>query len=339
MMLRRFYYLLLLSASGFFVMLYDFQGLRFLICCILFVPLTGFLLLIPRKFLCRADLSVRKDTMSRGDSAECMVTVKNRGFLPVSRVMIKLCWKAPGEKAVRVRQYLRCPGAGEKIPLTLEASHCGKACLTMEKAVIYDYFGLFSLTVGRKRKVEICVTPVITPVSSGTPDFELLRRREMTGEEEGDLLLRDFQPGDSLRRIYWKMTAKGGELQVRDFERDGSLRVFLNFTAQLAQQPEKWDMFLDRVCSLMAFWTERNAETNENILEIVWPQGEGFLKCAIANMEAVEAWVCALLKGEAVGTPLLEEEILCLREGYHLEEDAGLYFGEQCVYEEAGTFI
>ena len=63
------------------------------------------------------------------------------------------------------------------------------------------------------------------------------------------------------------------------------------------------------------------------------------LKYGISGPEAVQAWVCALLKGEDAGTFLSEEEISGLSGGYHLEEDGGLYFGEQCVYEEAGSFI
>ena len=320
-------------------MLYNFQGLRFLFSCIILIPLVSFLLLIPRKFLCRVEIVAKKDTVTRGEPVELRVTVKNRGLLPPSRVLVKLRWKAPGEKETKVRHSLCSPGYREKISLELCAAHCGTAYLTMDKARIYDYFGLFSLSVGKKKRVEFCVVPVITPVSVCIPGFDFLRQQVMSGEGEGDLVLRDFQPGDGLHRVYWKLTAKGGALQVRDFERDDSLKVFLNFSPQLVREPEKWDAFLDRACSLMAYWAEEGGQAARGMLEIVWPQGEGFLKCVIPGAGAVEAWVCALLKGEAAGTVLLEDEIRCLSQGYHLEEDCELHFGEQCVYEEVGTFV
>ena len=338
MIVRRVYYLLLLAAGGYFAMLYNFQGLRFLLCCIVLFPLVSFLFLIPGKFLCRVDLSVKGDTVSRGEPVEFAVKVKNRGLFPISRVLIRLCWKAPGEKAVRVRHFLRCPGSGEILPLELSAVHCGAAYLILEKARVYDYFGLFSLSTGGGKRAEICVTPLIEAVSSDVPEAGLLRGLDMAGEE-GDLLLRDFQPGDSLRRIYWQMTARGGELQVKDFEKEDSLKIFLNFSPQFRQQAEKWDVFLDRVCSLMAFWSNENGGPAGSGLEIVWARGEEFVKYGISGPEAVQAWVCALLKGEDAGTFLSEEEISGLSGGYHLEEDGGLYFGEQCVYEEAGSFI
>ena len=299
--------------------------------------MVSFLLLLPGKFLCRVDLSVKGDTVSRGEPVELAVKVKNRGLFPVSRVLIRLCWQAPGEKAVRVKHCLRCPGTGEILSLELCADHCGAAYLILEKARVYDYFGLFSLSTGDRKRTEICVTPLITPVPSDAPESGLLRSR--AAGEEGDLLLRDFQPGDSLHRIYWQMTARGGELQVKDFEREDSLKIFLNFSPQFRQQAEKWDVFLDRVCSLMAFWSNENGGPAGSGLEIVWAREEEFMKYGISGPEAVKVWVCALLKGEAAGTSLSEEEISGLSGGYHLEENGGLYFGEQCVYEEAGSFI
>ena len=52
----RFCYLLLLAAGSYFIMLYNFQGLRFLFGCILCIPAVSFLFLIPVKLFCRIRL-------------------------------------------------------------------------------------------------------------------------------------------------------------------------------------------------------------------------------------------------------------------------------------------
>ena len=70
------------------------------------------------------------------------------------------------------------------------------------------------------------------------------------------MLLRDFQPGDSLHRIYWKMAAKGDGLQVRDFERGSLVSLFLHCSEELRAQADAWDRYLDRAASFLYFCAE-----------------------------------------------------------------------------------
>lgn len=210
--------------------------------------------------------------------------------------------------------------------------HCGFASLTLAKVRVYDYLGIFSLPAGKKGSAEICIIPVIAPVSSAVEEACSRILQGKGGEKEGDLLLRDFQPGDSLHRVYWKMTAKGGDLQVRDFERSGSVSLFVHFSDGLREQADVWDRYLDRAASFLYFFAEECRLTMQVSVEVMWRQGDTFFRCGIRDGGAVQAWVCALLREEAVGTALLEDEIPFLEQGWHLEEDCGLYYGEQCVY-------
>ncbi len=336
MIRRRLCFLLLLAAGGYFIMLYDFQGLRFLFGCILCIPLVSFLFLIPMSLGCRTHLSADREAVMRGETLEAKVTVENRGLLPVPGVLLELYWNVPGEREVKVRKRLNCMGMKEKEIFSsgVSAIHCGQASLELAGAKVCDYLGLFSLPVRGKGGAEICITPVVKPVPSPVETAYSQTLQGGGGEREGDMLLRDFQPGDSLHRVYWKLMAKGDDLQVRDFERSSSVSLFLHFSDELKSRAKEWDRYLDGTVSLLYFLAEECRQTIQLSVEVVWRQGDAFFRCAIQDGDAVQAWVCALLREEAVGTALLEEEIPLLEQGWHMEEDCRLYFGEQCVYEE-----
>ncbi len=336
MIRRRICYLLLLAAGVYFIMLYNFQGLRFLFCCLVGIPLVSLLFLFPVAHSCRVGLSSGRENLVRGEQPELWVTVENRGWLPAAAIRVELSWEAPGEKEVRIRRWLR--GIGRKtwredIP-EAEAAHCGCGAATLKRARVYDYLGIFSLPTGKKERAEVCILPVAAPVPQVVEDAYSRILQGMGSEREGDLLLRDFQPGDSLHRVYWKLTAKGGDLQVRDFERSGAVRLFLQFTGELREQPGQWDRYLDRAASLLYFFAEEGRMTAQVSVEAVWRRDNDYMVCVIPDGNALEGWLCALLKGEETGKSAAQAEALYAEDGWRLEEDCRLYFGEQCVYEE-----
>ena len=336
MIRRRIGYLLLLAAGIYFMLLYDFQGLRFLFGCALCIPVFSFLGMLPGFAMCRAGMRLEQDAVTRGETAVVSITVENKSPFPVSRILVILRWKAPGEREIKIRKWL-CGMGGhrrEKIVLELSAAHCGRGRLMLSRTCVYDWLGLVSLWAGKRRGEEFCVLPVIKPIPLMVQEAYSSYFQGSGEEREGDLLLRDFLPGDSLHRIYWKLAAKAEELQVRDFEKSGSLTLFLNFSEQFRERAEAWDEYLDRACSLLYFFAEECERTGQIVLQVAWSKKGRFLGYEIPGSGNVQVWIYGLLKEEALGRFLTQEEISYLGNGCHLEEDGRLYFGEQCVYEE-----
>ena len=69
-MMRRICYLLLLAAGFFQMMLYDYQGLRFLLCCAVCIPAMCFILLLFQVFSCKVTLLTDQTFVSRGDTVK-----------------------------------------------------------------------------------------------------------------------------------------------------------------------------------------------------------------------------------------------------------------------------
>lgn len=72
--------------------------------------------------------------------------------------------------------------------------------------------------------VELPSFPILEPSSSPS---EVLHERARTGAGEEFLGIREFRPGDSLRSVHWRSSARAGSLIVREWEEEVSSRVGL----------------------------------------------------------------------------------------------------------------
>ena len=105
-------------------------------------------------------------------------------------------------------KYVGLPG--EHIP----TGRCGCMALSWDKIYIYDYLGLFRKTVtdGQGSEVSIFPKPVKTQMPQAQTDGLVHSWRAKPGggfSENRELRL--YHPGDNLRNIHWKLSAKVGK--------------------------------------------------------------------------------------------------------------------------------
>lgn len=98
-----------------------------------------------------------------------------------------------------------------------------------------DPFGIYSLTLHDSHLNRILITPPELPlkhiqIAPGGWAGDRERRRHTLAHEESQAGVRDYQPGDSLKRIHWPASAHTDSLMVRQPE---------------AARSEDWWIFLD----------------------------------------------------------------------------------------------
>jgi uncharacterized protein (DUF58 family) len=86
-----------------------------------------------------------------------------------------------------------------------------------------DPFGIYSLTIHDQHASTILVTPPLLALSNlrikpAGWAGDQQRRRGVLERQISDAGLRDYQPGDSLRRIHWPASARSDSLIVRQLE-------------------------------------------------------------------------------------------------------------------------
>lgn len=303
-------------------MLYDFQGLRFLAGCLVVFPLGSLLLLLIQVFFGRFTLEAETDWVYRNEEAVLAFTFENRGFLPVGRVLFSGKLQAPGEKETRLRQYFLGVGARDSrtVRLSVQTAHCGEAALKKARVRMYDAFGLFALPV---RGADAFTVYVLPRVDAGY-GRELERVAQTFADaQEDDIYIRAYRQGDSIHRIYWKLSAKEGELQVRDYEPYSSVSLYLDFTRRLRTQTEEWDAYLEKAMSILAYLSK----PGQNMTEVVWSEGESLCRYTVHNSGETAACMCAVLGQKDGAAAYFDTPVFALEQGYRLDGDGRLYLG------------
>ena len=107
-----------------------------------------------------------------------------------------------------------------------------------------DPFGLFRTERVFPAESSLVVLPMIYEISSFVlppgllPGGQVIRRKalDMTPHASG---VRDYVPGDPMKRIHWPSTARRGQLIVKEFEQDPQAEVWLFLDAQNNVHAEK----------------------------------------------------------------------------------------------------
>jgi len=89
--------------------------------------------------------------------------------------------------------------------------------------------------------------PFVEPVPTNEPAFRSAPRR---GHGPDYVSVREYRTGDSMRHVHWGLTARHGQVMVREFEQERTRRVAIAIDTE-RDRGEKWTP-LDRACAAAA---------------------------------------------------------------------------------------
>lgn len=331
MIRRKILYILIVTACIWLCMLYTFQGLRFFLGILLVLPVVCLFSVLIQAAFCRVEAGEIPPFATRGNCVILSLKAIHNGVLPLASLRADVRWASYGEKSVRHKQKIRGMGGRsvKQMEYTFPAAHCGRSEFTVARAKIYDCLGLFYVPIKKSGGGTVMIMPVVAPLGENEMEMISGLLNRSSAVKDGDYFIREYRPGDNLRSIHWKLTAREEEFQVRDRDADYSVNLFLNMTDELLADPDRRDAFLDRACSVMAFFSEIAVEG----YNVFWSR-DGILCCyRIETGEELQLCIMELLELKKIGS-VGEDEIASLKLGCHLEPDGRLYIGEQCAYEK-----
>lgn len=128
----------------------------------------------------------------------------------------------------------------------LDTAHCGKLTVKSRGSRVYDYLGLFFRCI-RMGKKSVLILPEPIKIQQ-LPNLELLLsaswRPKPGGGYSENHEMRAYRPGDKLNQVHWKLTAKTGELIVREPMIPNRQRMLVDL--MLAGTPNEMDDNLGR---------------------------------------------------------------------------------------------
>lgn len=188
------------------------------------------------------------------------------------------------------------PGEGAEAALSLTPLARGRLRLNALRALAPEPLGLLWRTVEAGAPESLLVLPRRYPV----PRIALPGRRRhqaggvalasAVGESEEFVSLRDYRPGDPLRRVHWKSWAKRGEPVVKEFQDEHFVRHALALdTFASGSDPDCFEeavsVAASFACSLL---------TQDSLLDLLFVADRAYCLTAGRGVGAVEGLLEAL---------------------------------------------
>ena len=221
---------------------------------LLLLLLTGRLAVWQASRTLQISCELTETAVQRGADAEMAVTVEHQGILPIAPVTLMLR-STPEVPPVEVR-LKDMPGRQQRLRLPIHAAHVGVCKPGVDSCTIADVFGLFSVTKTPQHvQQELTVLPLlfVTEALSFAPgDSGLETVARATEDVTSPADVRAYQPGDSMKKIHWKLSSRKQDLLVRRFE-----------------EPEMPDALVLMDCSRPPTWghSEAEADVRDALLE------------------------------------------------------------------------
>lgn len=198
---------------------------------------------------------------------------------------------------------------GELVP----TEHCGRITVTVPRCVVYDYLGLFAKKLPDQAARTVYVLPKPVPgelPQTGVRDDSTFKPKPGGGLSEYHEL-RLYRPGDEVRNIHWKLSAKTGKLIYREAMVQSKRGYVLNLV--LSGTPDQLDRKLGQL-----LWTSRILLREKCPHQIRCLTGKGTETFSVNSESDLESGLCTLLS-----MPLATEENLPQAEGVAWQQTIG----------------
>ncbi|MDR2932970.1 MAG: DUF58 domain-containing protein [Oscillospiraceae bacterium] len=241
------------------IFVYEDRNVSFTIFyCLVFLFLSSLTSALTARLFIRVEQDVERGTALRDEEIAFSATLRNKGILYYPRVRLNyrnaaLVTYGGNETSVMA---LRPRGAVKRSRM-VRFPYRGYYDIGVESISVTDFLGLFTVTIPVTATTPVCVYPLYddsldVPIQPDAADGAA--RSDFSGDAYTDIAdVRQYMPSDTLRNIHWKLSAKRGELIVKDYEaRERSRAVVLLDTMRLPLNGRERALFEDRMVSRAA---------------------------------------------------------------------------------------
>lgn len=244
---------------------------------LLFVFILGFFYILVQKYTVTVQVSVDKKVCEALDTVNCLTIVKSGIFVPAAFVLVKCESIKAGAEGYE----------GEFVNLTKEEDSWLRQEIKFYHRGIYDFgtvqikasdiFHIITLNKIIDSKVKVKVYPkiyYINRLALGGKDIyqEIL---DIRSSNEDIFIIKDvrkYAQGDSLKKVHWKVSAKHGELFVKNSDniRGEEFTVFLDMKSD--------NLLLDKE----GYFEEKNVDLTVSLVKYMQERGIAvkiFLNC------------------------------------------------------------
>lgn len=195
-------------------------------------------------------------TAAKGTACMGSLIVHNQAWLPAMKLQCSIAIINDLTREQQVVSFITAAGPRRKArqDFLLQSVHCGRLYVQVQSVKIMDYFGLIAIKVPMKAASRITILPEMfpceiyaAPVAASADDGSASRR----GDDRTEVFqMREYQSGDDIRQIHWKLSSKLDTLILREPSQSVSRSVLLFWDKRCACSPENMDTQAEAVASV-----------------------------------------------------------------------------------------
>lgn len=304
LIVKIFYTILIIVCAVFYVMyLWDFALV--LLIAILIVPAVMFATTYIAKKYIAVELAVKNDTVSKKENFPIQIRIANRSIFPIGKAEanIEYCNIFNNEVSSFVLLMPIQARNEQGVSFQLSSRYCGIITIRCAGINIYDPLRLFRFTVGKNIHKEIAVMPEGHEISGQVCFTDRINEESSVfsehkpGDDPSEVFdLRNYNPGDKLNRIHWKLSSKKNDFIVKDYSLpvDIPCTFFLDLKCDVKAELTLpvFDTLVEALVSVSRFMIE-----NERIHTIIYYNGKArmFIEKVISDSDSLAETIRELI--------------------------------------------
>ncbi|PKM62624.1 MAG: hypothetical protein CVU97_04155, partial [Firmicutes bacterium HGW-Firmicutes-21] len=202
--------------------IYEGYASYFILLIVVFFPFFSLVISLFGMLRVRIGMLPLPSEIKRGEPANAVIRVYTRCWFPLS--ILKITYIAKNitfcrDKSKKTFFLYGCSYSDVSLPL--DTNHIGSLYLDIVKIRVYDYLGLFRISLKTPEKRHITVLPrLIRPEIMPVLPMDKIGGKGLKPKPGGgfaeDYDLRQYRIGDPMNLIHWKLTSKLDELITRE---------------------------------------------------------------------------------------------------------------------------
>jgi uncharacterized protein (DUF58 family) len=245
---------------------FGFDVLIFIFAVQLILPLISLIMLLVAKKNIYISVMPVQSTIERNQEAVMEIKLDNRSRVMLPFISLSGSWHNPDDSKTVSRKILSVGSKSECSALfRKKAENCGIQIFKFIRIAVRDQFGFFYLTARsqswyKNNIFEFNILPLWQSADyiwNNSPNWNLnalINSQNVSPEIDILANLRNYRPGDSPKRIHWKISARLNNLMTREFEDPFSRYVIFSFDPQKPDAGNSCDninMMLETAATVM----------------------------------------------------------------------------------------
>lgn len=166
-------------------------------------------------------------TAERTEKQLIRCRIENKSFIPLTRgKIVFIAIHRGSKKKKKYKQNVFCQGLSSTfVDFYINCPNCEIIDIKITKIYVYDFLSLFCLRKKAGQTNMVLVMPHLPPIELIDKMAYVINEDEGTiyaenkpGDDPTEIFaIREYVPGDNVRKIHWKLSSKSDKLMVKDF--------------------------------------------------------------------------------------------------------------------------